>query len=192
MATDKFHRMTIADLKQLYQGGVLMYASCVVQVGQIRSQREMEIYDLETGCEHTVLIDPRLIKPLPRSIGYYNSELYNGAVFVNRLPARRYSLGLVAGANTRLSSSWGGAVGTLCDKGVVKALRNEYPKLEEAQAQAAREGRPVAFTQHFAVHPGGRLLFRNRPIGAVVGGKITLLDNYKHVRAFLEMEYEGA
>lgn len=192
MATDKFHRMTIADLKQLYQGGVLMYASRVVQVGQVRSQHEMEIYDLETGSEHTVVIDPRLVKPLPRSIGYYNSERYNGAVFVSRLPARRYSLGLVAGSNTRLASSWGGAVGTLCDKGVVKALRNDYPRLPEAVKKAAEEGRPVAFTQHFAVHPGGRLLFRNRPIGAVVGDKITLLDNYKHIRAFLEMEYEGA
>ena len=189
MASDKFHRMGLGDLKQLYQGSVLRYANRPVYVNQILNPTTANITDLETMIDHNVVIDPRLFEALPRGLGYFNSTRFNGAVWVARTPARRFSLGLCPGSNVRINATWGGAA-DLRDSGVAHALWNDYPTWEEAVKKIERNERPVAVSPHFLLLVDKRIMFRQRVVvGALKDGEVKLSNRFTHIKELLELEY---
>ena len=182
-----YDRIQVKDLDQFFGNSLFMYAGRPVFCKAVNKINELEILDLETQQQFTIVFDPTLCTGITDRIGMVNVP-NEGVSWVYRQPSRRFSIGLNR-RNTSFVNIGGGDANfhlyKFTSKYFVDAINNRYPSLEEALDM----GVTCAFDKQFAVTQDGYVYYRTDIVGKTKKNKVVFDAPYKHLSGLLENVY---
>ena len=190
--------MSVQDIRRDYLGCLVMYKGKPYLFNDINENREAVLVDIEFDKFVIASFSVSAITSNIGRIGLVNT--YGLATCISRIPKRLYAIGLrydntkftcLNQLSTDRSAIEYDSLKAFRHPGIAKALRNEYPSLEEACERARIERGCCAFDKQFAVSRGKEILFYTKEVvGYIEDKKIELLPQYLFLGSLLGKYHE--
>lgn len=163
--------MSLSDAKRDYVGVVMMHKGVPVLVSGIDDDFQVTIVSLRSGKSKIVSKEVLFAMTPPPRLGMVNTPDRN-AVFVVRLPHRRYQMGV--SSNNLLSIQIGnsdmprsvGSSGFYRTKEFADTITGTYPKFYAALLMAREKNIIVAFDRQFALS-SSTLYYKDKAVGRI-------------------------
>lgn len=189
-----------ADIQQLYDKCLMIHKGVLVKIVNFMFNNpvEVELLNLSTGKKLWHEFNTEDFSVPAKRIGYVN--IMQSAVFVSRVPVRRYHLGINAN-NIHLDFPKGGAfigdkyrvkdkIVALNCKEIYMAYSGQYPDMMLAYQQAKEWLSCCAFDKQFAVDAGGKVFYKDQFVGMMNEAAIDWNEGYQYLETALGNNYE--
>jgi len=167
--------INLVDQRMMCQNALIFYRNRPVFVDRIVNEQEAFVFDLKEQRQKKVKWDIDRAAPMARRLGMINTPY--GAVYLTRMPVRKFSIGLrddednrniaVAALNEAIYNNRQAAithVRELRGAGIRDAIMGVYPTLDEAW-ELSKSGNVTAFDRQFAVDGNARIYYKTTCVG---------------------------
>lgn len=192
--------MNLADLHNMYYHSLILHRNKPCKVMDINDRGDVLLWDLNDQRSKKVKWDEKNFQAPTRRLGMVN--INNTVVFANRIPVRKYWVGLHRNnieVNSLLNEAYGDPtvakeqVKLLQDKAVADALFNRYPSFEEAYETVSMWKMAVAFDKQFAIDTRKAIWYKRDIVGKARGKTIDTIEfdkNKQHLSLLLNGEWK--
>jgi hypothetical protein len=192
------HEMSIDDIRQKFEGSVVMYQKKPVLFKKVGGDFSCRIFDLMAQTEAQVEFDMKAFQPPPSRIGFVN---INGSVlYAVRNAIRRYKLG-ISKENFNVqqlpvpypdgrSDVYIRLVAGLERRELGEAILNKYPTLQQAIRRVSQFEGACAFDKQFAIDHHHLVYYKTAQVGLFIGGVIKFDEGFEHLHLLLNKGYE--
>lgn len=188
--------ISFEDMNQQFAHTVIFYKGKPCKVKQVGAKvKLLNLVTQRSGLVEFKLAD---FSPPPLRLGYVNYE--ETAVYVSRLHARQYQIGLSSN-NCRMTIP-NNMASPNSKSAIIDKLANfeapefadmffgHYPKLKDAFNHASEFKGAVAFDKQFAVDRSARVFYKTDYVGEYQGeNKISFQKAFSHLSLLLNNEY---
>lgn len=188
-----YHTALYEDLRTMFLRTLVMYKGSLVFVSEICPDRHCLLFSLKTQKQKTVENPFDDFSTQAMRIGMVN--LHTHCVYVERLPVRRWRVGLdltnldihtfpECGENYRKAKA---EFDTLTCSSIAKAVFGEYPTYQEAYKSVQKYQGIVAFDKQFAVTSLGELFYKTTCVGRATEEGPLLKKGFQHLEQIMEL-----
>ncbi len=167
-----------------------------IYINEVTGKGTVDYLNLLTNAHDVCHLD--LVNCKPVRLGYVNTP--EGAVYVSRIPSRRYRQGLtLQSVNCRilgepaLRNNINNANLASCIKGNYLSIKEIGTRFERAVKKInpfdqgrIREIPSFAWSRRWALQRNGKVEYRGKVVGDFVNGKVQLLPKFKYLKEELE------
>lgn len=196
------YKVSAADLRQMFEGTVVMYKKRPVFVVKISGTFDAQILHMQSRKTEVIKCNINTFTPCCRRLGMMNVN--DSVVYVTRLPMRQYAVGY-SRDTLRIRPLDGalyprGRVDTTMlayevnTEAFANILFGKYPSFRQSIEQSQVIAGTMAWDRQFAVSNGKQVFYKNKCVGTVNGKSvedILFKPEYKHLSILLNKGYEN-
>lgn len=181
--------ISVRDLKTMYQRSLILWKNQPCYVSDITEDYKFTLFDLGTQKYKRVKWIPENFVPPSVRIGYVN--LGTNCVYMHRIPARRYKIGLneenielvqqeheLSRAEKEMANH---ILGRMDSINLYNSLMGNYPGIENALEEAVENNGYVAFDKQFAIGPNKDIYYKGKRVGEFREGGVQFYSGYSHL-----------
>jgi hypothetical protein len=190
--------LSVEDIRQLYVGSVCMHKGVPIYFYKVSMEHVVTYYVLETQALKTAKFSLKDFTSPAGRLGFVN--VMGGAVYVQRLPVRRFSVGLTKEnllvktvRGCRYPEGENASIERIKGRNTPElhyTMMGVFPSMEEAYNEAVDVRGCVAFDRQFCINCDTGVYYKTQFVGVYGDKKINFEPQHKYLELLLGNEYE--